>query len=213
MSPSLEPVTVALHDAWRALGAALDGAAETFTDLLKRYSEPGRFYHDTRHLYEVLKVVDELSAWASDLRAVRLAAWFHDAVYDSRAADNEERSAALAEEALAPLGLPEATIAEVVRLVRLTKTHEATDGDGNAAVLLDADLAILGASPERYDVYARGIRQEYAWVAEEAYRKGRAAVLQRFLDRPRIFRTEPMFAEREAMARANVRREIAGLES
>src|SRR5262249_39583749 len=125
--------------------------------------------------------------------------------------DNEERSAVWAGEALWGLGATEATIARVQALVLQTKTHDADPGAADASVLLDADLAILGASPRRYAEYAAGIRQEYAWVAEEDYRRGRLRVLEGFLRREKIYRTERMCRTHEEQARENLRREIEQL--
>ena len=210
-----------LRTAWRDLVSSF-GAAEvdaTFADLVGRYAAPDRFYHDLTHLREVLGTIEVLtgpaaSAWDSGdspvdaAGSVRLAAWYHDAVYDSRAEDNEERSAALARDALARLGVPAAAVGRVAELILLTKTHEAAPGDAGAAVLLDADLGILGAPPPRYDEYARAIRREYAWVPDEAYREGRRRVLERFLGRARVYRTGRMFDAHERQARENMRREI-----
>src|SRR5690242_20725665 len=110
----------------------------------------------------MLKTVDVLSDHCRDRGAVRLAAWYHDAVYDSHATDNEERSADMARSALSRLRVPGDRVESVARLILATKTHQ-TDGDPDAAVLLDADLAILGSEPEQYDRYAKAIRREYAW--------------------------------------------------
>jgi predicted metal-dependent HD superfamily phosphohydrolase len=144
---------------------------------------------------------------------VQLAIWFHDAVYDTRAKDNEERSAAFAVEVLQPLGVPTPTVEHVARLVRATAHLASPDApaDADTATLLDADLAILGAAPERYARYARDIREEYAWVPEEDYRKGRAAVLRAFLARPRIYNHRLMFEEGEGQARVNMAAELVDL--
>jgi predicted metal-dependent HD superfamily phosphohydrolase len=177
-------------------------------DLLRRYGEPHRRYHTAEHLAAVLDHVDELAAEAGDAEAVRLAAWFHDAVYDPSRGDNEERSAVLAERMLADTDLPAVTVAEVARLVRLTTTHDPRDDDRNGAVLCDADLAILAADPEQYAAYAAAVREEYAAVPDEAFRAGRAAVLESLLDLPALFRT-PSGRERwEAAARHNLRTEL-----
>jgi predicted metal-dependent HD superfamily phosphohydrolase len=178
-------------------------------DLAARYSEPSRHYHNLTHLHEVLEVISSLTA--ADVPAVRLAAWFHDAVYDSRAKDNEERSADLAEAVLTSLGLPPGLVANVERLVLLTKTHSAEADDRDGQLLLDADLAILGTEEDRYDNYARAIRREYAWVAEDAYREGRRRVLEGFLKRPRIYFTDELFRSHEGRARHNLRRELGSL--
>jgi predicted metal-dependent HD superfamily phosphohydrolase len=177
-------------------------------DLLRRYGEPHRRYHTTEHLAAVLDGVDELAAEADDADVVRLAAWFHDAVYDPARSDNEERSAVLAERMLADTDLPAAAIAEVARLVRLTTTHDPREGDRNGAVLCDADLAILAADPERYAAYAAAVREEYAAVPDAAFREGRADVLRSLLDLSALFRT-PRGRERwEEAARHNLRTEL-----
>jgi predicted metal-dependent HD superfamily phosphohydrolase len=145
---------------------------------------------------------------------VELAIWFHDAVYDPRAKDNEARSAFLAAERLGPLGVPVVTVVRVMGLIRSTE-HLATaktPTDRDTAVILDADLAILGAAEDRYRRYAADIRKEYAFVPDEKYREGRAAVLQTFQSRPRIFHTQQLFEERDARARDNLGRELKDLE-
>jgi predicted metal-dependent HD superfamily phosphohydrolase len=186
-------------------------AYPVFDRLVAAHSEPHRFYHTLEHVHEVLKVVGKLADAASDPSAVHLAIWFHDAVYDSRATDNEERSAVLAVEALRPLGVPEDVLRRVATMIRATAHTAAGEVDSDTAVLLDADLAILSAEEGRYARYAADIRREYAWVGESAYRAGRAKVLQGFLDRPRIYRTERMHAAAEEAARKNLRAEIEGL--
>jgi predicted metal-dependent HD superfamily phosphohydrolase len=177
-------------------------------ELLRRYDEPHRRYHTTEHLAEVLDHVDELAAEAGDVDAVRLAAWFHDAVYDPSRGDNEERSAVLAERMLADTDLPAGTVAEVARLVRLTATHDPGDGDRDGAVLCDADLAVLAAPPDRYAAYAAAVREEYAAVPDEAFRTGRADILQSLLELPSLFRTAPGRERWEAAARHNLRTEL-----
>jgi predicted metal-dependent HD superfamily phosphohydrolase len=177
-------------------------------DLTARYGEPHRRYHTREHLADVLDAVDELAGHADDPDAVRLAAWFHDAVYDPRRADNEERSAWLAERMLTDTDLGPAVIAEVGRLVRLTTTHAPAEDDRNGHVLCDADLAILAAGPERYAAYAAAVREEYAFVPDEHFNRGRADVLRGLLELPRLFHTPSAEARLEATARHNVETEL-----
>ncbi|MFI0739486.1 hypothetical protein ACH4PU_15580 [Streptomyces sp. NPDC021100] len=181
-------------------------------DLLSRWSEPQRRYHTTAHLTAVLDRVDELAEHARsarDLAAVRLAAWFHDAVYLPERSTNEERSARLAGRALAELGVPEDVTAEVVRLVLLTVGHDPAPGDRNGELLCDADLAVLGGTPEAYATYAAEVRQEYGFVPDEAFRAGRAAVLRQLLGLPRLFRTPRGYERWERAARHNLTTELA----
>ena len=177
-------------------------------ELVRRYGSVSRSYHDARHLLEVLDAVDAMVDEASDITAVRLAAWFHDAVYDVRASDNEERSARLAESVLPAYDVEDKAVAEVARLVRLTRTHDPEPGDANGEVLCDADLAILASDPARYATYIDGVRAEYRHVDDRSFAEGRSAVLRDLLALPTLFRTVHGQAAWEARARANVLREL-----
>jgi predicted metal-dependent HD superfamily phosphohydrolase len=190
----------------------LPGRPELRDRLLAAYGEERRGYHDLTHLAEVLDHVETLAAAADvDVEAVVLAAWFHDAVYEG-AGDDEERSAALATAELTAAGLDPQRVAEVARLVRLTATHRPGPDDLGGQVLSDADLAVLAADPERYAGYVAGVRAEYAHVADDDFRSGRAAVLRELLAKPSLFHTAAARDRWEERARANVSRELAGLE-
>ncbi|MBG6137148.1 HD domain-containing protein [Longispora fulva] len=180
-------------------------------DLLARWAEPHRRYHTTDHLAAVLDRVEELAGHAADLDAVRLAAWFHDAVYRPDLSGNEERSARLAEFALPEAGVSGALTAEVARLVRLTVTHDPEPGDADGEVLCDADLAVLAGPAADYAAYAAAVRAEYAFVPDDVFRAGRAAVLRDLLDLPTLFRTPTGHARWESAARANLAGELAVL--
>ena len=207
----------ALQGEWARLlagyGVPAAEAYPVFDRLVAAHTAPERHYHNLEHLGEMFRVASRLAAHCDDPAAVQLAIWFHDAVYDPRSKYNEVKSSELAATLLAPLGVPAATIDRVVSLVKATAHLASADPppDRDAAVLLDADLAILGAAEERYRRYAADIRKEYAFVADEDYRKGRAAVLKVFLDRPRIFHTRVMFEEGEERARANLAAELKEL--
>ncbi len=187
---------------------ARDDVAGAGAALLARWAEQHRAYHDLAHLSEVLERVDLLAAEADRSDAVRLAAWFHDAVYDPAADDNEERSAQLAATTLTRLRLAPDLVDEVTRLVRLTATHHVGPGDANGAVLCDADLAVLAADDLRYSSYVEGVRREYGHVDDAAFARGRAQVLSTLLDRPALFRTAHGRAAWEQRARMNVAAEL-----
>ncbi|MFD0315774.1 HD domain-containing protein [Streptomyces flavalbus] len=198
-----------------ARGAGTDGPdpAPYADNLLARWAEPQRRYHTLAHLTAVLDHVDVLAEHAADPDVVRLAAWFHDAVYLPDRSENEERSARLAERALPEAGVPEAKTAEVARLVRLTVTHDPAPDDPDGQVLCDADLAILAAAPSAYAAYTAAVREEYGFVPNDAFREGRAAVLRQLLALPRLFHT-PYGAEHwEATARYNLTGELEMLSS
>ncbi|MFJ9717842.1 hypothetical protein ACIRPQ_18145 [Streptomyces sp. NPDC101213] len=191
-----------------AAGPAAPDPLPYADDLLRRWREPQRRYHTLTHLAAVLDRIDTLQEYADDPDVVRLAAWFHDAVYLPDRSENEERSARLAERALPEAGLPPAKTAEVARLVRLTVTHDPADGDRDGQVLCDADLAVLAAPPSAYAAYTAGIREEYHFVPNDAFREGRAGVLRHLLGLPRLFRTPYGAREWEATARYNLRAEL-----
>lgn len=192
------------------VGAPQQDVEAAGVGLLHRWAQPHRRYHDLRHLREVLDAVDALASAAAGADAVRLAAWFHDAVYDGVPGEDERRSAALAETTLAALAAPPALPREVARLVSLTASHDPAAGDVDGAVLCDADLAILGASPQRYDEYAADVRAEYAAVPDDRFSAARSAVLGRLLARPRLYRTMTARARWEQAARENLVRELGG---
>jgi predicted metal-dependent HD superfamily phosphohydrolase len=183
-------------------GMGFPGGDELRDDLLRRWSESHRRYHDRRHLVEVLAALPEDAP-----RTVRLAAWYHDAVYHPTRDDNEEASARLAREQLRGR-LSEKEVAEIERLVLLTRTHDPSPDDTDGILLCDADLAVLASAPERYDQYADDIRAEYAHVVAADFRRGRAAVLQHLLAHPRLFGSRPDW---EQPARSNVQRELRSL--
>jgi predicted metal-dependent HD superfamily phosphohydrolase len=207
----------ALKPSWLKLLARYNvtpaAAAPPFDLLVAAYSAPDRHYHNLEHLDEMFRVAGRLATISDDTAPLHLAIWFHDAVYDPRAKDNEPRSADLAVDLLGPIGVPASALERVVRMIRAT-AHRPGDpppGDRDTSILLDADLAILGAPEERYARYAADIRKEYAWVPDADYRKGRAAVLEAFLTRPRIYCNDLLFQEIEGRARANLRAEVAAL--
>jgi predicted metal-dependent HD superfamily phosphohydrolase len=203
-----------LRAEWDALlgpfGCSADARRQAFADLVSRYGTPDRHYHTLRHIASVLDALPGDPVTGEHAAALRLAAWFHDAVYDTRADDNEQRSAASAGSVLRALAVPECVVKETGRLILLTKTHRTTAADTAGKHLIDADLAVFGAPVAEYDAYAGAIRREYAWVPEAAYRAGRRRVLERFLGRTRIYLTEGS-AGREEVARRNLARELAAL--
>ncbi|WP_301175939.1 HD domain-containing protein [Actinomadura geliboluensis] len=195
-----------LVDRWVALAGP--HTRHIGTELDERYGEPHRRYHTRAHLTAVLDLVDELAGHAAAPDLVRLAAWFHDAVYDPERADNEERSARLAVRMLADTDLAAAGVQEVARLVELTTTHAPGEDDRNGQVLCDADLAILGADPDQYAAYTAAVREEYAFVPDEFFAAGRAEVLNGLLALPKLFHTPPARERFEERARSNIRTEL-----
>jgi predicted metal-dependent HD superfamily phosphohydrolase len=190
---------------------ALAAAVPLREELLARWAEPHRHYHDVTHLLAVLDALDAVTdpGEAAPL-VVTLAAWFHDAVYDGAPGTDEEASALLAETVLAG-HLPASDVAEVARLVRVTTDHRPEPGDRHGALLCDADLAVLGAEPARYDRYVAAVRLDYAHVSDADWRSGRAAVLRQLLALDPLYRTERGRHLWQERAGANLRRELQTL--
>jgi predicted metal-dependent HD superfamily phosphohydrolase len=181
-------------------------------ELIRLYRAAERHYHGLPHIEALLRLADEYRGSLADPEAVEAAIWFHDAVYDSRAADNEARSAALARERLALRAGPD-RLARIAAMIEATAIHVVPDfGDPDAALdaalFLDMDLSILGAPTAEFERYEAAVRREFGWASDAAWRSGRAAVLQGFLDRRRIFHSDQFRYRFEAAARRNVARSL-----
>lgn len=193
-------------DAVRTLGGTPDAG-----DLMERYSEPHRAYHNTFHVVSVVRDSSALAdafAFTVEERAIlALAACAHDVIYDSSPGEDERASAAWARKRLADL--EEEHVARIESLVLATITH--SSDDPLAHVLLDADLAILGSEPEHYDRYRAAVRQEYSQYDDATWRAGRSKVLRSLLDRENLYVTEPARRLWDRAARANLARELQSL--
>ncbi|MCD2515329.1 N-methyl-D-aspartate receptor NMDAR2C subunit [Massilia sp. G4R7] len=189
--------------AWRTLGVA--EPAGLYNRLLDAWSEPQRHYHTLQHLTECLTLADGLREEMTHPEEVVLALWFHDAVYDVRAHDNEARSAQWAVQALGDAGLAKDACERVEALIMATcHGAAASPGTPDSALLVDIDLAILGSDEARFAEYEAQIRAEYAWVPPDVFAVKRREVLRGFLDRARIYTTDTMVARFEAQARRNL---------
>jgi predicted metal-dependent HD superfamily phosphohydrolase len=208
-----------IRGAWRRIaGHHNDGPIDA---LLIRYAEPHRRYHTATHIMMTLRHVHDVfqSLAIHPSAEVVAACLYHDAIYDAQRDDNEELSARLATIELGGIGWSGPRCGSVAAMILATAGHVG-DGSGTAgvsaddrdtAILLDADLAILGAEPGAYQAYVNGVRAEYGHVDDNQWITGRSAVLQRFLDRPRLFTTEFMYSAFEHRARANIGAELAAL--
>ena len=209
-----------IRSAWRHIaGPAHDGYVDA---LLIRYAEVHRHYHTATHIMFVLRHLHDMARQSAVQPSpeVIAAGLYHDAIYDPMVHNNEALSAVLAAKDLAELGWTTQRRDSVAALIIATAGHLAEParsgrhGDDRAddtAMLLDADLAILGAEPGAYQAYVNGVRAEYAHVDDGQWRTGRSMVLQRFLDRSRLFVTDYMYTAAEHRARANIEAELAAL--
>lgn len=199
------PVAERWERTWATVGRS--APLGEYEALLARYAEPARHYHTVQHLGECFATWDGVRELAVRPGECEMALWYHDAVYDPFASDNEARSADLA---AAVLGGDDALIANVRAMILATK-HDAAPPDRDASLVVDVDLAILGAAPQRFEEYERQVREEYSWVPGPLFRSKRRQILAGFLARPVIYQT-PLLRDRlEAKARVNLARSIEAL--
>ena len=196
---------------WRSV--ALQGDPfQPYQELSALYSQPYRHYHNFRHIADCLTEFDSVKHLAHQPDALELAIWFHDAIYDSHAQDNEEKSAKLAEQRIAEAGGSRPLCTSVTTLVLATKAHDPSMHP-DAPLLVDVDLSILGQGEERFEEFEGQIRREYDWVQQPLFATGRAEILERFLARARIYSTDPFWAKYEKQARVNLQRSVRNLKT
>lgn len=187
---------------WSGLGAA--GAGHEVRDRLKQaYSEPQRKYHTTQHLQECIATVEPYLNRAEHPAEVEVALWFHDAIYDLKAKDNEAKSAAWAQAELSKAGVRPEAIGRVHGLIMAT-CHKALPNGPDQQLLVDVDLSILGAPRSRFVEYEQQVRKEYSWVPGFLFRRTRRGILKEFLARKPIYNTPELQSRLEEAARANL---------
>jgi predicted metal-dependent HD superfamily phosphohydrolase len=202
-------------EAVNSLGGNPSAAEQAADDLLARYAEPHRRYHNTAHVVAVLRdtalLADDLGLAERDRAIVTLAACAHDVCYDGKPGEDERNSAEWAGIRLRSAGIADTDVSEVERLVLATIGHSAAADDLTAQILFDADLAILAAPPADYERYRLAVRAEYAAVPDDDWRTGRAAVLSSLAGRDPLFHTRPARQRWERAAKANLAQELADL--
>jgi predicted metal-dependent HD superfamily phosphohydrolase len=174
-----------------------------FEELLAAYKEAQRHYHSQQHLAECLTHFEQSRQLAERPGEVAIALWFHDAIYDVRGKSNERQSADWAIRALAASSADAATQERVGQLIMVTK-HDAAPIKPDEQLLVDIDLCILGATPQRFVEYDWQVRAEYSWVPSFLYNIKRRSVLRSFLARPTIYSTSYFRERYEAQARINL---------
>jgi predicted metal-dependent HD superfamily phosphohydrolase len=170
----------------------------------------GRHYHTLAHLESCLRELDGARELALRPAEVELALWFHDAIYRSWRRDNEARSADLAATVLR--AAPTETVRRVRQMI-LATVHDDAGFTGDTALVIDIDLAILGAPPEVYSRFEQAIRREYWWVPRARYVAGRSKILERILGRGAIYTHDSFYERYERAARENVTAALASFKT
>ena len=182
-------------------------------NLIARWNEPHRSYHDERHLEDVLLALNHLGVRGERVEVeTLLAAWFHDAVYAGKS-DDELNSAQLAVSSLEQFSLSSGLVQSVGDfIIDTTPARLVEDPPTPLAHLLDADLSIFASSPNRYEQYATAVRAEYLHVADADFASGRAHILRSYVAQAFIYRTEAARQLWEDRARAHLAGEIERLQ-
>jgi len=206
-----------------AIGAGATAPAPTIelagVRLLARWEEPGRHFHNVRHLVDLLQRVDELQQETHNAHAVRLAAWYHGAIFSSdeasaeahKGGEDENASAEFARIELTNLGVPEKAIAAVETMVRALTRHTRNPDSSDCAVLCDADLAVLASEPQRYREYIRDVREEYSHIPDRKFLEARKSIVNKLLGRQQLY-ASPLGASWELRARQNLAAEASRID-
>ena len=194
---------------WQALGATGDGLA-LMQQLIAAYQKPQRHYHTVQHLGECLSLLAGQMHIAQHPAEIEMALWFHDAIYDVHAKDNEAQSAAWATAALLMAGVGEEAITRIHALIMVT-CHSGQPETADEQLLVDIDLAILGQAPQRFREYEAQIKAEYAWVEEQLFQRTRLGILKTFAARQPIYGTPALAELLERQAHHNLDGAIAQL--
>lgn len=181
-----------------------------FKELIQAYSSTDRFYHNLTHIHSCFFIFDQTKFLAVHPEEVELAIWFHDAIYDTRRDDNEQKSAEWAEKIISQSGLNSSAAERVSGLILATR-HRTEASETDARLVVDVDLSILGADPEFFWRYEENIRKEYAWVPESMFRLKRAEILRSFLNREYIYYHTQYRGMFEEKARSNLKQAVAKL--
>ena len=185
-----------------------------FVEVVNRYTGPDRAYHNLEHINQFLQELEKYRDKINHLKALQLAAIFHDAVYvpsnQDKVQSNEQQSADLTENYLEKLGLPADIIQEVMSLILATKYHQTIRDNPDSSIFMDIDMLILGAPPDVYDHYVQAIRQEYAFLPDDVFNLHRKKLLQSLLQR-KIYLAPEMYNQYEEQARQNIERELKAL--
>ncbi|MCC0177930.1 hypothetical protein I4641_13170 [Waterburya agarophytonicola K14] len=182
-----------------------------FDDLVNAYCNPARHYHNLDHIAQILELLEQIKDIADRFVVLQFSAWFHDYIYNPQGKDNEVASAIYAERILQELNLDLEIIQPVKQIIISTKKHEPLLDSVDNLFFLDADLSILGTSPDKYWAYARAIRQEYQYLSDRDYSLGRKKVLNSFLKRARIYYSDRFYQQFEQQARKNLIAEIKAI--
>ena len=206
-----------LYPLWQSLFVPdCPQAKEFWQQLVTIYNT--RFYHSLSHLgymLNMLKIYLNQPTIFPDFSAHKnllLAIFLHDVVHETgdKEKDSEAASAAWGERLL-PYLVADISLPEVKKLIMAT-THKQEDLNGAQALIADLDLALFGIGEKSISKRTNHqIRKEYSYMDDQTYNQNRRELLNRFLQRSRIFQTEFFYRRFEQPARKNIEHQIMKL--
>ena len=147
----------------------------------QQYGSKTRHYHNFTHIDQCLGELDKVLTFNRKLiinpYAIELAIWFHDVIYDPRSKYNEWDSAGVASAFIRKISNDAQLHDDVIKYILATKNHDGEHASNDLKYLLDIDMSILGATPDKYDMYVSNVRLEYNHIPEEEFNRGRLAFL------------------------------------
>ncbi|OKL47067.1 hypothetical protein BSR28_06565 [Boudabousia liubingyangii] len=202
----------------QAIGATADKdtLVEHCRALIERWSAPERIFHNQRHLINTLASLDEIISASHNPEMLRMAAWYHGAVfntaeseaYSGEAGEVMAPSADFAVADLTELGVPEENTERIASLIMTLGKHQAPEDDTDASVLVDAELSMLAAPPQDYRKYTEAIAEEYAHIPAPRFYAARAVIIEHLLARRPLF-VSPLGTQWEDRAKENLEAELA----
>ena len=188
-----------------------DGAGVVFDELETLYGEPHRVYHGAAHIEHCLRLFDLAAGGMDEPDAVEMALWFHDAIYDIPARENERRSAELF--AARAGGRGSERLRSKVRGLIMVTTHLDPPTTLDEAFIVDIDLSSFGRPWEEFLDDSRAVRAELAHVPDAEFYPKQRKFLGSLAARPEFCFTEFFRERHEARARENIARLCAVLEA
>ncbi|TDJ69045.1 MAG: hypothetical protein E2O38_14505 [Proteobacteria bacterium] len=185
-----------------------EGPATIYVDLVRRYSEPHRRYHTCDHIAHCLKQFDLAAELMDNCDAVEMGLWFHDAIYEPGAADNELESAQLFEEITNDQqSLLKQSVYDLIMVTKHPEHPKCLD----EKFMVDIDLSSFALPWGVFIQDSQAVREEFSHVPDERFFAGHLKFLNSLVRRPTFFFTDFFQTRYEAIARKNIARYMKDL--
>ena len=175
-----------------------------WTELLRHYDGPDRYYHTMRHISHCLEQLDKAKRYLQSPDVVEMALWFHDVICVAGAKDNEKRSAQYFQEIVGCSF--EQSFVEKVSYLIITTMHNATPRDCDERFIRDIDLSSFALPWDEFLRDSRAIRAEHSETPDDLFFTAKINYLNAMLERPAIYLTDFFYECCEKTARQNIKR-------